>query len=41
MAAQRGVIVVAVFLLAVWLSFVQMRKYAMWYPPPPSVTAPP
>ncbi|HEX2122634.1 MAG TPA: hypothetical protein VHL59_13425 [Thermoanaerobaculia bacterium] len=40
MAEQRGVIVVAVFLLAVWLSFVHMRKYAMWYPPPPSVTAP-
>jgi hypothetical protein len=36
---HRGVFVVVVFFLAAWVSMVQLRDYAMWYPlPPPQET---
>ena len=35
MTGHRGVAVIAVFFLAIWVSMVQMRDYALWYPPPP------
>ncbi len=36
---HRGVAVAMVFFLAVWLSNVQLRRYALQYPPPPGVEA--
>ncbi|MFL6247398.1 MAG: hypothetical protein ACJ74H_15310 [Thermoanaerobaculia bacterium] len=37
---HRGVAVVAIFFLAVWISMGQMRRYAVMYPEPPKQTQP-
>ncbi len=34
---QRGIAVAAIFFLAVWVTFVQLRRYALWYPPQSTV----
>jgi len=38
---HRGVAVIAVFFLAIWVSMVQLRDYTLQYPPPPPVEAAP
>lgn len=34
---HRGIVVATVFFLAVWVTFVQLRRYALWYPPQSTV----
>ncbi|MBK5260893.1 MAG: hypothetical protein JJE51_14985 [Thermoanaerobaculia bacterium] len=41
MTDHRGVAVAAVFFLTIWVSMVQLRDYALQYPPPPPVEAVP
>lgn len=36
----RGVAIIAVFFLAIWVSMVQLRDYALWYPPPAETALP-
>lgn len=41
MTGHRGIAIMAVFFLAIWVSMVQMRHYMLWYPaPPPPAAAP-
>jgi hypothetical protein len=36
---HRGVLVLVVLFLAIWISMVQARRYALWYPPAPNAAS--
>jgi hypothetical protein len=41
MTGHRGIAIIAVFFLAIWVSMVQMRDFMLQYPPPPPPAAAP